>query len=1105
MLSAGLRAAAAISAVILTSACGLSRSGRNELLTTVEQVRRLSPEQVRAGPQVHLRGIVTYAFASDDTCFIQDSTGGIRVQLLKGQMLAESGQRVDIWATVGSGGEAPSLIEPRITLLGPAPLPDPIPLSADRKEPPVEYTRVSITGVGRSAESIDNDVELVRVKVGNTVMPVRILAPLYFDPEACVDAEVRMSGVWVGAPESTDGETGEIWVAKPEDVQILRPSQPPEAAPVLTIANLIALRPEQLPSHRVRIRGQAGLSSNGGLSVQDATGRLVVQPNTGGIKQLTGTLEIAGFPAVRGGQVVIENATEVASLSARRPELPLLTTAAAIHALNGAEAARRYPVRIRGVVTFSDAFNGLLFVQDATDGIFISVDDDKHAGLRTGDLIEVQGETTPGSFAPSITRGRVRLRGHGPLPAPDVNHLEEAALGQRDCRWLEIGAVVQSIVAGPHESVARLVAGMHRIQARILAPPEELTPLVNSAVRMRGVSGALFNNRRQLLGMVLYVPGREFIRIERAAPADPFALSLRPVDNLLQFSSETAMGHRVRVQGVVNSSEPSGPTWVRDATGAVLVSDHNETTLVPGDLADVVGFPSQGAYSPILTGGIVRKLGSGSTPRPAAIGVKQALNGKYDGQLIQVDGTLIERTLHSDRVLFSLQSGRAQFSGELRTRGKFALPEPGSVLRVTGICSLQVDDSRDAISPRAFRLLLRSPGDVTVLKAAPWLTFERLVPMFGITLAVAGIAVFWGTRLSRRIHTQNEKLRIKTAQLEKANQHATTALVRAQEAESMEQAHKHVLELVVRDEQLDDVLSRLVRAIEEHCFGMSCSIQLALPGSKRLSASPALPPEWQAALTHLDMKELCEPGMHLLEELSPHPEWQALTNSKVAGRLRRFCLVHIERDGCVIGVIIAFLAGDIALRSSEQDFLESAAKLAALAVERRQLYDQLSFKARHDELTGLENRASLFDNLSREIAIASRSGSLLGVVYIDLDNFKSINDTYGHPAGDAVLQEVSARMLGAVRRRDILARLGGDEFAVLLPDLGQRADADRVASHLTDSICRPIVYCGHRLTVGASLGISLFPFDGEDPETLLQSADSSMYREKTFRSARTSA
>jgi diguanylate cyclase (GGDEF)-like protein len=1078
--------------------CGRTNQDWSQPLTTVAQIRRLSPSQLRSGFRAHLQGTITFAYASSDTCYAQDATGGVRVQLSEGQMIAEAGRRIDLWGTVASAGDTPTLVEPRFTLLGPVPLPPAVPLRVDASRVhDLSFRRVSVTGVVQAAADDTTDLVIMEVKAGEKLIPVRVLAPGFADPDSYIDADIRINGVLLGLPESLDsGENEGLLVPSFADAQMVSRSKSPELVPVSAIGDLTRLRKDRLPAHRVRVRGRAGLSSSNSLSLEDTSGRITVLPAHSGLKQFTGMLDLTGFLAQRGGEIIVENAVDAVTAPPASDGLPVLHTARAIHQLTGPQSLLRYPAKVRGVVTFTDPFNGILFVQDQTDGIFVSVDDDRYGELRPGDFIEVHGETTAGGFAPSITRARYLRLGRAALPEPRHGELEDAFLGRRDCQWIELRGVIQSAASGARETLAYLVSGTHRVQARIRAEVPLIEPLVNSLVRVRGVCGALFNNRRQLLGIVIYVPGRDFIQVEQVASKDPFALPVTPVERLLQFSPEAAMGYRVRMRGVATFTSLSGPTWVRDATGAVQVKDHTDRQLKPGDLVDVVGFPSQGPYSPVLTGGIIRKIGAGDPPHPTLLKAGQALNGNYDGQLIQVDATLVDQSIRPGGVLLSLQSGLTVFTAELPSRSAPILPQPGSLVRLTGICSVLVDDSRDTVLPRAFKILLRSPADLVVLKPTPWLTFDRLLPISAITLVIASAALLWASRLRRRVRAQTENLALKTADLEKAHLHTTTALRRAQEAESMEQAHKDVLELVARDEDLDDVVTRLARSIEDHCLGISCSIQLSLPGGKRLSASPNLPAEWDRVLASTAIDGFCDDGVHPLSELSGHAAWAALAESGVSGRLRRFCLVRIQRESRVIGAIVAFLAGEISLRRSEQEFLNSAAKLAALAVQRRVLYDQLSFRARHDELTGLENRATLFDKLSREIALAADNRSLLGIIYIDLDNFKSINDTFGHPAGDAVLREVSSRMLAAIRRSDTLARLGGDEFCILLPSLGKRADAERVALVVSESVTRPIAFCGNELTVGASIGISVYPDDGDDAESLLQSADVLMYREK---------
>ncbi|HVN03473.1 MAG TPA: sensor domain-containing diguanylate cyclase [Bryobacteraceae bacterium] len=1083
-------------AALYAGACARAPYASPEALTSVAQIRRLPPERIYAGVEAHLRGVVTYAFSNEESCFIQDSTGGIRIQLRRGQMVGESGNEMEVWGKVTSAGDTPALSEPRFQLLESEALPAAEPFSAEpRKAGGLLYRRVSVTGVVQSAVDSYTDFTTLALRTGDAAVRIKAASPTFSDPERLIDSEIRIEGVLVALPGSGDSDTAAIWAPDLAQVVVLKPAPSPRESPPRSIASLRGLARRQLPAHRILIQGRLE-AAPGGLSITDATGRIPVIPGTAAIPQAGGARALAGFAALRNGRLVLVNAVDLARVAAHPLELPVQTTAGAIHRLSSEEASRRYPVKLRGVVTYADAFNGVLFVQDRTEGIFVSLDDGEGGVLRPQDWIEVTGETTPGSFAPSVTRAHFRLLGHAPLPPPDAGSIEAVSQGERDCRWVEIDGVIQGAEQGSHETVAQVLAGTHRLQARILAPAAEINRVVNAEVRLRGVAGALFNDRRQMLGIVIYVPGRDYIQVVHAAPADPFDLPLRPVITLMQFAAGPTLGHRVRLHGVVTASEVSGPTMVKDSTGSVMIRDHNDAHLAPGDIVDVVGFPAIGPYNPFLTNGLIRKTASGANPAPQPLTADEILDGDYDAELVQVDGILGDRIIRGGRLVLMLRSGHIQFMAHLPAGNLPRMPEPGAEVRVTGICALQVDDSRQTVAPRSFEIWMRSPADLTIVKQPSWLTFERLLPIFLITVLIAGVAVFWASRLRRRLRAESSKLVQKTAQLEKEHQETTRALRRAREAEVMEQAHKHVLELVARDEDLDSVLMRLAQAVEEHCIGVSCSIQLRLPDGHRLGASPSVAPGWQQVLTAIPIDDFCGRGVHALPDLASAPAWKAIADPRVAGRFQRFCMAPIERESRRIGVVIAFLAGELVLRRSELDFLVSASKLASLALERRVLYDRLSYQAEHDELTGLENRAVILTKLSREIATAAVRNSLLGVIYIDLDDFKNINDTHGHAAGDAVLCEAAKRMLAGVRRSDSVARLGGDEFVVVLPGLAQRADAYRIASQLVADLARPISFSGQMLTTGASAGISLFPDDGEDAETLLKAADARMYSEK---------
>ena len=157
----------------------------------------------------------------------------------------------------------------------------------------------------------------------------------------------------------------------------------------------------------------------------------------------------------------------------------------------------------------------------------------------------------------------------------------------------------------------------------------------------------------------------------------------------------------------------------------------------------------------------------------------------------------------------------------------------------------------------------------------------------------------------------------------------------------------------------------------------------------------------------------------------------------------------------------------------------------------------MSHLAQHDVLTGLPNRLLLTDRLDRAIAAACRHGNQLAVLFLDLDRFKRINDRLGHAAGDQVLQSVASRLVAGVRRSDTVSRHGGDQFVVLLSEVACADDAACTADALRTRIAAPHRIDGRDLRVTASVGIAVYPADGTDAATLLNTADFALLRAKS--------
>jgi diguanylate cyclase (GGDEF)-like protein/PAS domain S-box-containing protein len=152
--------------------------------------------------------------------------------------------------------------------------------------------------------------------------------------------------------------------------------------------------------------------------------------------------------------------------------------------------------------------------------------------------------------------------------------------------------------------------------------------------------------------------------------------------------------------------------------------------------------------------------------------------------------------------------------------------------------------------------------------------------------------------------------------------------------------------------------------------------------------------------------------------------------------------------------------------------------------------------AHHDPLTDLPNRTMFFDRLKQALAHARRNGRSVGLIFLDLDRFKSVNDEFGHEIGDALLRTVADRLTHCVRATDTVARLSGDEFTMILQDLERGQDAGHVAQKILDALSQPFEFNGHRMVAHASLGIALYPFDGTTPDLLIAQADRAMYQAK---------
>jgi diguanylate cyclase (GGDEF)-like protein len=200
------------------------------------------------------------------------------------------------------------------------------------------------------------------------------------------------------------------------------------------------------------------------------------------------------------------------------------------------------------------------------------------------------------------------------------------------------------------------------------------------------------------------------------------------------------------------------------------------------------------------------------------------------------------------------------------------------------------------------------------------------------------------------------------------------------------------------------------------------------------------------------------------------------------------------------GALGVYAPGQRSFQEDEEAFLNSLANILSSAVEREDAKNRLTWLAQFDTLTGLPNRRRLAGCLEDAIAGAAARDGRAGVMFIDLDRFKSVNDMLGHSAGDALLVQAGRRLQDCVGAHGVVARLGGDEFAVVLPALDAQSEhtleAESVARRIVDALAQPFTLQGQQLFVSASVGIAAWPDDGADADALLKSADTAMYSAK---------
>jgi diguanylate cyclase (GGDEF)-like protein/PAS domain S-box-containing protein len=323
-------------------------------------------------------------------------------------------------------------------------------------------------------------------------------------------------------------------------------------------------------------------------------------------------------------------------------------------------------------------------------------------------------------------------------------------------------------------------------------------------------------------------------------------------------------------------------------------------------------------------------------------------------------------------------------------------------------------------------------------------------------------------------------------------------------AEWLERDRRMVLEKVARHMPLPEVLAQLAEAVQRQIEKSVVAVMVLSEGRIALHGSH-LPEGLQVKLnahclsiaTHLSQGVWNSGDACGVTDIESDPIWNELRAEALGAGLTTCWSVVIRAvDGTTLGLLTVFCPRRRRPSRGEIHTLEMVSQLATICIEHHQAAGQLSHLVRHDPLTGLPNRLMFEDRAQHALAMSRRTDKQVGLMVLDIDKFKSINDTLGHQAGDHLLQQFAQRLRTQLRETDTMARIGGDEFVIVLPELSSRQAAEIIARKLVNSLEEPFALAGRLVRATCSIGIAVFPDDGEDAVTLQKQADAALYRVK---------
>lgn len=743
------------------------------------------------------------------------------------------------------------------------------------------------------------------------------------------------------------------------------------------------------------------------------------------------------------------------TISAQEPAP--LSSLSAVHALTNQQAAHRLPAEFEATVTYFRSYERTLFVQDGNNAIYVQPSSPEYQ-LALGDRIRIQG-TTRDSFHPFVYATKIEILRHGdrlkPIDATfgDLSHARyDSNLVRVQARVLAADISVSSDRPGTRLSL--LMDGGPAEAYVDSSDPAPLNRLLDTQVEITGVVSGRFDGKMQMTGIVFHVQDMSGVRVLKQAAGDPWNVPLTSADQIFTAFSESNHSQRVRVQGVVTYYVPGLAAVLQEDAHSLWVNTHTRQNLKIGARAEATGFPDVHDGFLRLSQGEIKDTGQTAEVKPLAVKWTDLSSSRHVFDMVAIEGQVVAEVREAARDTYVLNSDGHVFSAvnrhpEQRILRSVPLPPLkaipiGSRVRVVGVCITEDPNPFNGAVP--VDLLMRSSEDITEIARPPLLSVANLVKVVSILILTVVLTTFWIWTLRRRVRQQTESLarRIEA----EADQERRNA--------QLEQRRAHILEEINGNRALPELLEKITELVSFHLKGAPCWCEITDSGR--------------------------------FGQYVPRPQGWRIVRDEIP-----------SRAGGSLGTLCAAMEPSTEPTDDEQLAFFHGTRLATLAIETRRLYTDLVHRSEFDLLTDVHNRFSLEKKLQAMISNAREDKGLFGLVFVDLDEFKQVNDAYGHHTGDLYLQQVAARMKRQLRSGDLLARLGGDEFAVLVSAAQTRSDAEEISIRLHHCFHDPFKINGFTIHGSASIGLALYPEDGTSKDSLLSAADAAMYVAKHTR------